>query len=856
MTDDLYVDSNAWPVEARQYLALFDSPLPSSIFSQDSFFMCDAARQLHQSLVLTVRADVHDADALPMGPFPGDLYAAIVHQATEIRRARRVPGHIVLPEVVNMLVLILRHVYPLHELRISTSYAVAKPRLSGPVWTFRRDLTTALRMAASFTGARAPTSTSTSSFFLHLKGPTPAIDQAALVPKSVQTAVATNISTLPRNSTTLASAKLYGPLRAAIPKWMLSIEPVSDTTSNWSALETQAPREQQSSLGVRGPLVGLLCEKTSAIIQPVVGWSDNSHTEDENELLDCGSPTCIPPNPSEEAAADRINGGEQQSRSRHRLSSYFFARRVVKMSTLEDVFRLPDAYVNATALVCFGDNLLSSMPKQLCPNPHLHEIIRQLDCEYQSLIEKDQVIGLARPAVQAVIKAIMCSILHVVATARDVFPFCEDTADTNETAYRHLWDQLIALVVNACTSPDISFYREAELFLPENPVVAEPKVADEIRKKCVETFSTVHPPSLGLDSYRETAYIEWTKAHTTLLAILKSGSMDAFNAEPIQAVADGFLALSVADAYSSDDVAEKTTIFAPPPFRPPEDPGGSGRSWPPSATPQVRRFKDSAFRGNAPRRRYTPEEKLAYGGASPDASNEVSEAATAAGDEPVADAPPAGPDCPQSLAPLAGAHRTPRTLDLGLLSIEHTKFPLQEVAEEAATDQSRLCQAAMVTHTRLFGITRFPVFGIITRGFEGVMTCAWADETVAVKDIAEILQAGLQSFKGPPETYKSEVTVIADQHVTLVDIRSPADVLNIATFIAYIVCEHGPLLRRMFCLRKESGEIPLDLKQYLGTKQALPFDIARAMKPEDGKWRKTRIQNLAESKPASTATTG
>ncbi len=299
--------------------------------------------------------------------------------------------------------------------------------------------------------------------------------------------------------------------------------------------------------------------------------------------------------------------------------------------------------------------------------------------------------------------------------------------------------------------------REAELFLPENPVVAEPKVADEIRKKCVETFSTVHPPSLGLDSYRETAYIEWTKAHTTLLAILKSGSMDAFNAEPIQAVADGFLALSVADAYSSDDVAENTTIFAPPPFRPPEDPGGSGRSWPPSATPQVRRFKDSAFRRNAPRRRYTPEEKLAYGGASPDASNEVSEAATAAGDEHVADAPPAGPDCPQSLAPLAGAHRTPRTLDLGLLSIEHTKVPLQEVAEEAATDQSRLCQAAMVTHTRLFGITRFPVFGIITRGFEGVMTCAWADETVAVKDIAEILQAGFQNFKGPPETYKSEV---------------------------------------------------------------------------------------------------
>lgn len=90
--------------------------------------MCDAARQLHESLVLTVRADVHGADALPTGPFSDDLYAAILHQATEIRRARRVPGHIVLPEVVNMLVLLVRHVYPLHELR----YVFAACRSVGP----------------------------------------------------------------------------------------------------------------------------------------------------------------------------------------------------------------------------------------------------------------------------------------------------------------------------------------------------------------------------------------------------------------------------------------------------------------------------------------------------------------------------------------------------------------------------------------------------------------------------------------------------------------------------------------------------------------------------------------------------
>ncbi len=132
--------------------------------------------------------------------------------------------------------------------KITRSSATAEHRPQ-PVRAFRRDLTTALRMAASFMGARAQTSTS--SFFLHLKGPTPAIEQTAPVPKSVQTAVAAKISTLPRTSTTLASVKLYGPQRAAIPKWMLSIEPVSDTTSNWSALETQAPREQLSCAWTR-----------------------------------------------------------------------------------------------------------------------------------------------------------------------------------------------------------------------------------------------------------------------------------------------------------------------------------------------------------------------------------------------------------------------------------------------------------------------------------------------------------------------------------------------------------------------------------------------------------------------------
>lgn len=88
-----------------------------------------------------------------------------------------------------------------------------------------------------------------------------------------------------------------------------------------------------------------------------------------------------------------------------------------------------------------------------------------------------------------------------------------------------------------------------------------------------------------------------------------------------------------------------------------------------------------------------------------------------------------------------------------------------------------------------------------------------------------------------------QTTFLADQEAVVVSLKNPLDALNVATFIAYIVLRHAPLMRRLFQRVDPSEDIHPDVTAYLATVGKRPIQIAERMSELDGAWKKSYSQS-------------
>ncbi|RPD59978.1 hypothetical protein L227DRAFT_611401 [Lentinus tigrinus ALCF2SS1-6] len=1010
---DLRMEPDALSPEVQPYLTLLDMPIPKSIFSQDPTSICHAARQLYQARVLEIYADQSVADA-PTDPLqddiPPSLYATVLHQASEMQRQHR-PGYIVLPEVINMLVILLRYIYPLHEIRSSVSYAVTMPPQPGeahvgplhgkavlvmrerywpaggesPTPPFSDPLTSfsATSIPADLCAAdrgppsracsdeRAsedfqPESYSVEDFACLEDGDTDNYGDSNTTGEFEEHSDFDDCDSY-RSGSDRSSVMNTGALHGISLGHDQQLECTGDAdpqgpavvcvdTVEGIATLLESALHHRMALGVAGALVGLVCEKTSTVIRPMVGWLDG-HVEEGHNLptahvsslgscafdvsdpvdavklvlfllgakrvptdpsrhvlptgllrwradlrpriniwddisddpggcvegqrcaLHSSSSQLMPQNDSkvpsqgQSALTSRTTAGERKRIKTHpRTKPYFYARRVVlrslKIQIRRDVLPIPDTYVHATALVKFAQDL--TFVRYVCPSLGTHEIVGELQGAYNRLVREDGFIGHACPAVEAAIKDAFCSLIDVVKTARTINSNLkplgaassgqiEFLQSKDEMTHRHLWDQVIATVVSSCGLKDVDYDRETLIQFPENPLVpllsrpdSEGAVGNEMIT-CHDAFNAAYPkPTKAMkDAYQREAYMHWSSAERIVDQIQYDPSYprEELDKEPIRGKADGMVTLSITGAYSSSKVAEAVALWRPRLTLVPERLEDVYSAAP--ATPRTSRSftKSSVFVDNTPM--YCDAHPLL-----PTASP----------------TPPAGPDAelapmgsptvgpgqadPDVTASTCTAHdqASPRThtvitadpcaIHFPLLNVEH-QTELGPLGEEAVTDQNRLYLTAALCFTRLFGIVRFPMFGFTTSGSHGVISCAWSDKILAVQNS---LAAGSPENVGiTPQLYHPEVKVIADQHAILLDIRNPLDVLNLATSVAYIALEHAHRARSLFQLTDEAVkkcEVPPALQEYLDSSATVsPMGIARAMTPEDGKWRKKAVPN-------------
>lgn len=243
--------------------------------------------------------------------------------------------------------------------------------------------------------------------------------------------------------------------------------------------------------------------------------------------------------------------------------------------------------------------------------------------------------------------------------------------------------------------------------------------------------------------------------------------------EPTEGVADGILSLTIPSAFSSPKIAEKVNICTP---------GFSTARNKPREFVFNRAGPDTRF-GLSPFQRtdvgerpvFSEDEKIRYsvsmgsagrGTTGPSPQEEQTEQArinrlaanqmVSSADSPDSDSYPVS-----SLDP-HGAVDASNTCDLRipLLAVEHSE---DSSPGDAATDRGRLDLAAIMTFLRLFNIVHLPVFGLVTRGESGAMTCGWIDNVSAVKDVQKrIILLRRQEPVPPAERFPVEVSRAAD----------------------------------------------------------------------------------------------
>ncbi|KAI0751691.1 hypothetical protein C8Q80DRAFT_593747 [Daedaleopsis nitida] len=569
----------------------------------------------------------------------------------------------------------------------------------------------------------------------------------------------------------------------------------------------------------------------------------------------------------------------RQHRGLPRCQPYFYARKAILYSTAAGANKttpIPAAYVNAASLVQLSGNL--HQLQHHCPSHHNDRIIISLREQYLHCRNNNKFIGYMTPEVEAVIKNSFCMIMHVVEEAQalaEVRPLrpevgsCPPSSSTtltrvyNEVNFRHQWDQLVTILVQRCASTDrVQYEREVSLSYPEHPLRHNPHYD---LSNISDVFNTVYPYPTYRQPDAHKAFQYWTLA-SGHLANDRARAHEEIDEEPMRGIADGIITLTIPSAFSSGDIAKAVSIWVPTTAQ--ENPDASdqasvedceaglrfgssllGIKAKSSARPSYSQQQQEAFAeamrvdcafvrsgslGPMSESKSEPEHKSAVNGIVQSLENmeiESQEKLNVASLQHL----PCGP-CDLHIPLLAAGYKSYKGDTLGNM----------------AMDQGRLHQVAITTFLRLFNIARFPIFGLVTKGSSGVMTCSWADN-VRTNSINTDSDRGSTSAES-----EHEVIWMSDQDAIVVDLTNPLDALNVATFIAYIVCHHAPVLRKLFQAADRFDAAAL--KQYLSRPEEpdpLPLQKARQMKLGDDAWKKQRVpvpEVVKDATPAAART--
>ncbi|KAI0630597.1 hypothetical protein C8Q77DRAFT_1160156 [Trametes polyzona] len=576
-------------------------------------------------------------------------------------------------------------------------------------------------------------------------------------------------------------------------------------------------KDSQSSVqDVSSPEQSTLDHSTSAKAGET---DDSSQVDDRSENVHVGetpvpSDTPAPGGPDRDDSKSHMSSstfvGKETSSGMLHTQRYFATRGVVFCSAREGGF-IPDGrarpvqYMLATVPVWFRVQA-QTIRKDLCT---------ESDKIYQELLaahaqQADTFIGPMTPRVEAVVRASLCPLLRIISTLRALDGGPNAPLVHNEATYRAQWDQLLDVVVRASGEVDIAYQKEAKLRYPEYNNAGCACQSDEY-----EVMMSKLLPFAPRSSQERARFNYWYLGFHEKVDPVE---------EPLSGTADGIIYLRIADAFGSQGIANEVNIWQP----------ETRRATPESETftaddddgSAFRQYAHNAFRWGRQRKLFSAQEQEAYAqqmslGGPPDAYSLRTVDHTAS------------PQVGASTTDIHGMRQPPapsttsrpaikNCLYIPLVACEFKRL-LKGWTAAKATDQERLYLTAICTFMRMFNITRFPIFGIITTGPHGVISCAWS-EPVDVSD-----------------DKKMEAVFIADQEAVQVDLREPIDALNVATFVAYIALEHGPRLRELFS-RSVDG-VDQSLKRYLLKEQVSPFEQARCKTMKDGQsWHKPRSQ--------------
>ena len=304
--------------------------------------------------------------------------------------------------------------------------------------------------------------------------------------------------------------------------------------------------------------------------------------------------------------------------------------------------------------------------------------------------------------------------------------------------------------------------REAALAYAEHPLKGNPEAVNNV----YDVFSAIHPPpeDSRTCSYEQEAYNYWTQVHTAVRADRQRAEMEQ---EPTDGIADGLISLTITSGFSNVDVAKNVSIWRSAALGKPatlDVPHGMGPG------PETKHYTHSVFAeaGTLAHVSYSSEDKTQYMNTTGSRNESIPATSTirklSLAADTGANSDSETPSDTKRLRAHAsstsaqrGLTRSDRDLHIPLFAAEFKKAT-KGVTVESATGQARLYLASAITFLRRFNIIRCPVFGLVTSGSTGVMTCAWWDCISAVKDVEESVKTFIRTRKTPPVVeYTSEV---------------------------------------------------------------------------------------------------
>ncbi|KAI5828085.1 hypothetical protein K523DRAFT_417898 [Schizophyllum commune Tattone D] len=563
---------------------------------------------------------------------------------------------------------------------------------------------------------------------------------------------------------------------------------------------------------------------------------------------------------------------------------YFVTRGVIFCSAREGCPKwteVPREFKHSTAFVWFYGDPTETVFRNICTAQE--RVAGLLHDAYLSQVHL--VLGYMTKDVQKVVERSLCSVLQVVIMSRavdarqDVVLEGEDLYARqvrNEATYRHQWDQLFHLIVINSGISNVGYEREAHLRYGEYDIDQTRSAANPLDNKIGRMFSVVHPGTTGI---YDTAAMQqreyWQNG-------LKDGTDPSV--EPLAGKADGILYLMIEDAYTTKTAAENVAIWAPQIVSESEqsetivDPGdGEGSpkyaanafAWSRDRAPISQEDRDAyrAVSGQASQQREPYDVRAAAATQAMATSSSTCTkppcsgascgcehvepfvyvppaASTSRSDSSNLDAPLKSSDSRGSSSKTEGARIKTRNLYIPILACEFKRL-LRRWTAGAATDQERLYLIAICIFIRLFN-ARFPVFGLVTSGPRGVISCAW-NELIHVKIPGSDMNAAVDEH--------TPAIFIADQQAVQVDLRRPLDALNVATFVAYLLVVHAPRVRKLF---EDLDRVDESVGEYILNKDlaATPLAIARSMKTGDGKWHKHKPSPKSTTKKGQATENG